>query len=288
LATAEDVLPRVARDCYRWLLCPVLTTPTDPKPTIEAFPLNTSGSGFGPEVERVCTENELVITVWSPIHLRSKLKDLYWKDDKTVVLAMTFWQDSQRYLYLPRLSGRKVLEQAIVKGAGSKDFFGTAYGQSGDKLDGFKFGDDNVQLDDTLLLIEPEAAARYQASLVKAASTDDFPEMGGGGTTTLDTTDENGDGAGTGTTTGTGGKAGATSPKARAFYGSVEINPSTAKMRLVQVAEEIISLLASDPQATLKVTVEINAEFPEGASDQIKRAVSENATSLEFGTKTWE
>jgi len=32
---------------------------------------------------------------------------------------------------------------------------------------------------------------------------------------------------------------------------------------MVQVAEEIISLLASDPQAALKITVEINADFPE-------------------------
>ncbi len=104
LATAEDVLPRVARECYRWILCPVMTTPTDQKLTIEAFQLNTSGSAFGPEIERVCTENELVISVWSPIHLRSKLKDLYWKDDKTCVGAMTFWDDSNRYLCLPHLS----------------------------------------------------------------------------------------------------------------------------------------------------------------------------------------
>ena len=57
---------------------------------------------------------------------------------------------------------------------------------------------------------------------------------------------------------------------------------------MAQVAEEIISLLASDPQAALKITVDINADYPEGASDQIKRAVSEKATSLEFGTKTFE
>ena len=41
--SAEDVLPRAARECYKWLLCPVQDTPTDPKPTVEAFPLNTTG-----------------------------------------------------------------------------------------------------------------------------------------------------------------------------------------------------------------------------------------------------
>ena len=44
----------------------------------------------------------------------------------------------------------------------------------------------------------------------------------------------------------------------------------------------------SDPNATLNITVEINAEFPMGASDAIKRAVTENATSLGFKTKVWE
>jgi hypothetical protein len=78
------------------------------------------------------------------------------------------------------------------------------------------------------------------------------------------------------------------SPKSKSFYGSVEVNPTTAKMRLVQLAEEIISNLVSDPQAELKITVEINAEFPAGASDQIKRSVSENAKSLGFKTSTWE
>ena len=59
-------------------------------------------------------------------------------------------------------------------------------------------------------------------------------------------------------------------------------------MRLVQIADEIIGLLASDPNATLNITVEINAEFPSGASDQIRRAVTENATTLGFKTKAWE
>jgi hypothetical protein len=250
LGTAEDVLPRAASECYRWLLCPVMTTPTDQKPTIEAFQLNSSDA-FGPEIERVCTENELVITAWSPIHLRSNLKDLYWKDDKTAVQAMTFWDDSQRYLYLPRLKNRRVLEQAIIKGAGSQDFFGTAYGQTGEKFDGFKLGDDNVQLDDTLLLIEPEAAAAYAERLAKPQE----PKVDPGGD------DAPASGEAKKPITGPGGTPVTTTPKARAFYGSVDITPSTAKMGLVQVAEEIINLLASDPQAVLKVSVEINAEF---------------------------
>jgi hypothetical protein len=284
LQSAEDVLPRVARECYKWLLCPAQAAPTDRQFTVEAFSLNTGGSAFGAEIQRVCHDNELVISAWSPIHLRDTLRKLYWKDGKDAVGAVTFWEDMQRYLYLPRLKGRHTLEEAIIKGAGSKDFFGTAYAQSGTVFEGFKFGDANVQVDNTLLLIEPEAAKQYEASLLAAANLT-VDSVGGitppsgvaGGFTPLQRP-----------TFASGAASIGIQGKGKSFYGSVEVNPATAKMRLLQLAEEIISNLASDSQAELKITVEINADFPNGASDQIKRAVSENAKSLGFKTSTWE
>lgn len=287
LVTAEDVLPRVARECYKWLLCPVMAQPTDRQPTVEAFPLNPGGNAYSAEIERVCIENELIITTWSPVHLRNKLRELYWKPDRVAAGAMAFWDDTQRYLYLPRLKGRDVLGQAIVKGAGTRDFFATAYAQTGEAFEGFKFGDANIQFDDTLLLIAPEAGQAYETALAAKAATLPTPtapsvtqpgvpvpvQLGTGGALP----------AGTGTT-----PAVTVQSKVRSFYGSAEVNAATAKMRLVQIAEEIIAVLASDPNAKVTVSVEINAEYPNGASDQIKRAVSENAGSLGLKTKTWE
>lgn len=285
LQTAEEVLPRAARECYKWLLCPVQYAPTDAKLAVEAFALNTSGSTLNSEMERTCIDNEWVITTWSPIHLRTKLKEIYWKADKTAIGAMTFWEDTLRYLYLPRLKSRNALEQAIIKGAGSRDFFGTAYGQHEGKFDGFKFGDANVQLDNTLLLIEPEAAKQYEAA--QATVSTPIPVSNGGEHIY---------------TPQRGNKPPVTvceklndlphitnaPKKAHTFIGTVDVNATAAKMRLVQIAEEIINILMSDPQATVTVSVEINADFPAGVSDQLKRAVSENATSLGFKNKTWE
>ena len=272
---------------------PCRTTRPRPKPTVESFPLNTTSGTAPGEVERVCRENELVIETWSPIHLRTKLKELYWKDGKAAVGAMAFWEDTLRYLYLPRLKNRDVLAQAIqtVRPAGTSSARPTV--RAGRPLTASSFGDGNVQFDDTLLLIEPEAAKQYEASIKK-------PDVGGGtgtgdgtgGTTTGGTSapartggqtgHDDGNGHGTGTTGGTA------AAKPKSFHGSIQITPSTAKMRLVEVADEIISVLAGDPNATLNITLEINAEFPSGASDQIKRAVTENATSLGFKTKSWE
>jgi hypothetical protein len=59
-------------------------------------------------------------------------------------------------------------------------------------------------------------------------------------------------------------------------------------MRLVQFAEEVIALLVSDPNALVKVTLEISAEFPQGASDQTRRSVTENASQLGFRISSWD
>jgi hypothetical protein len=280
LKSAEDALPRVARECFKWLLCPAQDTPTA-KPIVETVSVNTSSAMLGAEMERVCLDNEWVIATWSPIHLRAKLNDLYWKDGKTAAKAMSVWEDTLRYLYLPRLKNRDVIAQAIVTGAGTRDFFATACGEHDGKFDGFKYGDANVQFDDTLLLIEPEAAKAYEAANPPApipSPTPPGPVPPGPtppgpvppGRTPLEPTQPG------------------PSPKAKSFHGSATVAPAAAKMRLVQIAEEIIATLAADPNAEVNVRIEIEANFANGAQDQTKRAISENAKTLGFNIAEWE
>lgn len=301
LSRAEGAVPGLARDCFKWLLCPVMATATDRQPSVEVFALPTSGGTYAGEVERICHDNELVISAWSPIHLRNKLRELYWKDGTVAVRAAVVWEDMQRYLYMPRMKRRSVLAQVIEKGAGTRDFFGTAYGQRGDMFEGFKLGDANVQLDDTLLLIEPEAAAAYEAAQRKpepvptdaGASREHDGQSGASGAVAgggAGGAPERGAGAPERTAPGvpSGVQPGAAVAKAKSFFGSVEVNATTAKMKLVSIAEEIIAVLAADPNASVKVTVEIEANFPEGAADQTKRAVSENAGALAFKRSSWE
>ncbi len=68
----------------------------------------------------------------------------------------------------------------------------------------------------------------------------------------------------------------------------MDIEAASAKMKLVQIAEEIVALLASDPNAEVKVIVEIVADFPQGVDETTKRAVTENAGSLGFKYRDWE
>jgi hypothetical protein len=246
---------------------------------VEAFPLNAGGGSLGAEIERVCTENELVISTWSPVHLRAKLRELYWKADQHAAAAMVFWEDTLKYVYLPRLKNKQVLEKAVRSGAASRDFFGIAYGQDGDAYQGFQFGTSSVQLDDTLLLIEPEAAQAYVDARTAAVAPLTNPgRVDGASTLPI-------------SVSSTTSPSSATAPPVkvvRSFHGTAEINASTAKMKMVELAEEVISVLCSDPNATVKVTVEIAADFPYGASEQIRRVVAENANSLYLKTSEWD
>ena len=246
---ASDVLPRAARECFKWLLCPVQDDPKATTPTIEAHTLNTTSGTVVSELERVCRENALIIETWSPIHLRSELKSHYWKADKLTVGAKTFWEDSLRYLYLPRLKSREVLVAAIRTGAASRDFFGTAYGEADRKYEGFQFGEGDLSVDDTLLLIEPEAAKQYAFEQKKLTGV---PPPEGDETRTP--------------VTPVGDPSNPITPppitptKAKTFHGTAEIPAATAKMKLVKIADEIVTLLVSDPNASIRLTIEIAAE----------------------------
>ncbi|TPL20967.1 ATP-binding protein [Mesorhizobium sp. B2-4-9] len=285
LKSAEDVLPRSVRECYKWLLCPTQDLPTEPKPGVEAFALTTTGGAVGSEIERVCIDNELVITTWSPIHLRTKLKELYWKTGQNAANAAGFFQDTLRYLYMPRLKSREVLAQAIGTGAASRDFFGTAYGETDGKFEGFALGGGSVVFDDTLLLIEPVAAQSYEDAN-RPVAADATPTVA---TTTSGVAEAPGTYTAHGISPSLGGVTSEpATAKPKTFYGSADVPPATAKMRLVQIAEEIVSVLTSDPNATVRLVVEISAEFPEGAGDGVRRAVSENARSLGLKSADWE
>jgi len=290
LQTAEDVVPRAARECYRWLLCPVLLRPTDTTPEIEIYPVSSSGASMGAEIERICTENELVITAWSPIHLRGKLQELYWKNDTGTVLAQTFWDDSQKFLYLPRLRNRKVLEMAIKTGSESTDFFGTAYGYKEGVFEGFALGSGSVQFDSTLLLIEPAVAKAHAEQLKAVNKPVYYPTIPVPGATPSGVKEshplEPGEGAPP--TANIPPQSVSTASAAKSFHGCAEITPSAAKTRLIELAEEIIAVLGQDPNAEIRVSLEIHADYANGASDQIKRAVTENAKTLKLKMAEWE
>ncbi len=184
---------------------------------------------------------------------------------------------------MPRIKSRDVLTGAIREGAKARDYFGTAHGRAGDAFEGFAFGDPHVQADaDSLLLIEPGTAAAF-AKAREAVKPSSGPASTAGSQPPIGPATP----IGSGTTPPIAAPAPA-SAAVRRFRGTAQIDASTAKMRLRDIADEIIALLASDADATVHVTLDVTAEFPAGPKDHVKCGVAENATNLGFTTKSWE
>ena len=55
-----------------------------------------------------------------------------------------------------------------------------------------------------------------------------------------------------------------------------------------QIAEEVVAHLSSLPRAKVTVTLEIEAEIPDGAPDHVVRTVTENSRTLKFASHGFE
>jgi hypothetical protein len=77
-------------------------------------------------------------------------------------------------------------------------------------------------------------------------------------------------------------------PAIRRFFGTITLDPTRVGRDAGRVAEEVIAHLVGQSGAEVKVTLEIAADLPDGASDQLVRTVTENSRTLKFNTHSFE
>ena len=70
--------------------------------------------------------------------------------------------------------------------------------------------------------------------------------------------------------------------KPKRFYASAILNPTRVGRDAGQIAEEVIAHLAGLSSARVTVSLEIEAEAPDGVPDEVVRIVSENSRALKF------
>lgn len=89
---------------------------------------------------------------------------------------------------------------------------------------------------------------------------------------------------------GPGGQKGEPIPEKgpRRFHGNVVLDATRAGRDAGQIADEIIGHRAGLPKADVTVTLEIEAEIPDGAPEDVVRTVTENAQALKFRTQGFE
>jgi hypothetical protein len=129
-----------------------------------------------------------------------------------------------------------------------------------------------VVLDAMSVLVKPDVASRQMAD-DQAKAAEATGERIPAGTTDTDTTEP------------TTQKVEPSKPTR--FYGRVCVEPVRLLRDIGDVAEAIVQQLGQTG-ASVNITVEIEAANPAGFGDDVRRTVSENATTLKFESHEFE
>lgn len=285
---AEDTMVSRIPEAYQWLLVPVQNKPTDAVEW-QASKVGSAQDGLAPRASKKLRGDELLLPVFAPTRLRMELDKIpLWNGNH--VLLSSLLDHFGRYLYLPRLVNSTVLVDAIQRGVAlltwrTESF---AYADSWDEQQsvyrGLVTGQQiSVSITGGTVLVRPEVAAEQRAREAAAAAAahpvSDHPsdEPWAGDTSWFESP--------------TNSKTSA-SPKPRSlpkrFYGSVTLDAGRVGRDAGRIADEVLSHLAGLIGSNVKVTLEIEARIPAGATDDIVRVVTENAKTLKFNTQGFE
>ena len=192
-------------------------------------------------------------------------------------------EDFASYLYLPRLLDPAVLLHAVADGVGlltwSDETFG--YADSVDEKAGRYRGLRGGQpisvpdVDAAGVLVKPDVARRQ---LDAEQATAVVPRAAGG-----DGTDDSG-------TVPEPRPAPLPAPDARPtrFHGNVSLDATRAGRDASRIADEVITHLAGLVGTNVTLTLEIDADIPDGAPDHVVRTVTENSRTLKFNSHGFE
>ena len=294
---AEQSLTQLIRETWKWLLAPVEDfVKGRPELNWEAVSIPPTTPNLIQCIEDKLREEEWLGYEWSPIHLRKVLNDWYLKDGVTEVSALKVWQDSCRYLYLPRLVNDQVFRNAISQGVETEDYFGYASGKEGDRYLGFSFGRGSIApLDDSSLLIEREAAATYaekQRQAQQSGGEDPDSHTGTTGKTGGTNTGTDGDSPNnspSGLINGAGGAVNSGSSVVKThFYGTAALDPVKAKMDFATLMDEVVQHFTAQLGVDVTISVEIEATKKAGFDESLQRTIKENCNVLRFSSSEFE
>jgi len=270
-------------ETYQWLLVPGQSAPTQSTVTWEALRL-TGQDALAVRASKKLRPDYL-LAAFAGTMLRMEMDRVpLWRGDHVAVKQLA--EDFARYLFLPRLKDPSVLADAIRDGLGLMFWHheSFAYADSVDETTGryrgLRGGEKLTFVDDVLfsgLLVKPDVAQR-QIDAEKPIIDPDPTPPGPGPTPPRP-------GPEPGPNPDPEPKPPST-PKR--FHGTVTLDPTRVGRDAGRIAEEVVAHLAGLVGAKVTVTLEVEAEIPSGAPDQVVRTVTENSLTLKFTSQGFE
>jgi hypothetical protein len=293
--SADETVEARIPETYQWVLVPGQEKDgkgnVDPKGPVVWTEIRLTGQdALAVRAAKKMKGEELLMTQLGGVRLRHELDRIpLWRGDHVSLKLLA--EDVAKYLYLPRLRDTDVLLAAVRDGVSritwqSETFaYAEKYDEQRKRYIGLQYREaGQILMDGHAILVKADVAAAQIAADDAAAAT---PVTQPTVPTTTGPTGTLAGGAG-----GTGTVAPVPSvipkPKPRRFHGTVELDTLRLGRDAGKIAEEIVQHLSSMTGVTVKVTLEIEAEIPQGASDDLVRTITENCRTLKFKSQGFE
>lgn len=285
LNSANNAVSARVPETFQWLLVPGQDTP-QAGVEWQVMRLN-GGDSLASRASKKLRNDELLLVTLAPTRLRMELDRVpLWADGHVSVKQLTEYFG--RYIYLPRLSGPSVLLRAIREGLSlltwrQESFaFADSFDAESRRYRGLRGGQqiESVEADSASLLVKPEVAAPQMER--------EQPTPTATGTLSGEDTD-----SGDRRAPGSEGSdstilVDTAPPKPRRYHGSVELNSTRVGRDAGKIADEVVAHLVGLVGSRVRVTLEIEAEIPDGAPEHVVRTVTENSRTLKFGSHGFE
>ena len=275
-------------ETYQWLLVPVQATP---QAVVEWQAVRLSGQdALAVRASKKLRSDELLLTGFAATRLRMELDRVpLWRGDHVPIKQLV--EDFGRYLYLPRLKDTSVLLQSISDGLAlltwAKDSFAFAesYDESSVRYRGLRCGQMVAVSADNMngSLVKPEIAKKQ----FETEATTTTPGPAPGDTTAVSSPDGQTAGA-PGSAPGASNGLPTTPSRPKRFYGTVALDATRVGRDAGRIADEVIAHLSGLMGASVKVTLEIEADINGGVPENVVRTVTENSRTLKFSAHGFE
>jgi len=280
-------------ETYSWVLAP--HQPDAQKPELEWSELRLQGAGpLAVRAMRKLIADAELYRVFSGSNLRLQLDKIpLWRGQHVGVRQLQ--DDFARYLYLPRLKGMDILLESIMEGTSSMTveldgfFYADSWDEGAARYRGLKYRDGVFpKADGQSVVVKAEVALAQVAEERRVAEEkkrialgQPAPVLPAGGA--VDHVSETPAAMRVGT-----GQQLTIDIKPTRFHGSIDLNAARVSRDTGRVADEVIAHLVGLMRANVKVTLEIEAEIPDGVPDHVVRTVSENCRTLQFKSSGFE
>ncbi len=272
------------KDAYCWLLVPT----QQPGEEITWDELRLQGQEqLAARVLNKLINREMLLIDMGGVRLRHELDKIpLWRGNHVEIKRLA--EDFARYVYLARVKSSGLLIEAIKKGIMAPKWqtetfaFAESYDEEKGRYMGLAAGREaDVWMDANTLIVKPEAALKQmQDDRLREEERERLetpaPEV-------LEAPDRI-----------MKGEEWVKEPvkeaakKLRRFHGAVEVDAQRLARDAGKTADEVVRHLVKLDGARVRVTIEIEAEVPDGVPEDVVRTVMENCRTLKFTSHEFE